>query len=225
MHRWIVWSVVAWWAGVHASAQPEPAFTRPGPIVTFEVLGEAQVLVDGKARAAKVEERMRAEVALRTARRSALGLEFGNGTLVRLGSDTELVVEEFWQQPHSQSGKVADWKEEPSPSRARLRLVNGDVSVNVKPLKAARGSTFAVETIAGTLRSTGGLMTARLQMTELGVGLCTLHLQQGSAEWEPVSGPTVRLPLGKPLLLEVELNRASGNVRVSEAQLPDATKK
>src|SRR5688500_5195557 len=103
--------------------QPAPTFTRPGSMMVVDLIGRASAVVEGKERPLKLEERLRHEISFRTARVSAVTVEFSTGAFVKLGSDTELAVEEFWQQPHSQPGKMAEWKEEPSPSQTRLRLV------------------------------------------------------------------------------------------------------
>lgn len=203
--------------GATGRAQPTPTFTRPGSIVVAELTGGAVAVVEGKEKPLKVEERVRHEVSLRTERKTVLGLEFSNGTLARMGSDSELAVEEFWQQPHSRAGKSVEWKEEPSPSRARVRLVRGDVTLTVKPLLVTRGSSFALELVAGTVRMTQGVLFARVQMTEVGLGLCTLELRDGAAEVERASGGMVTLAVGKKLVLAVEVERGTGAVKVSDA--------
>lgn len=223
LRRWLglgVWLV----ASVMGQAQT-PTFTRPGSMMVTDVVGGATVVAGGAEKALKIEERLRAEVTFKTERKSALELEFSNGTLLRLGADSEIVVEEFWQQPHSQPGKIAEWKEEPSPSRGRLRLVRGDFIATVKPLKTARGSSFTVELIAGTLRVTSGVILARVQMTDLGIGLCTLELREGLAEFEPVGGKFAPLPAGKRLALALEVDSASGAVKIGEMPKVEEGKK
>lgn len=206
-------------------AQPTPTFTRPGTITVTELTGSASAVAGQQEKPLKVEDRWRAEANFKTARRSTLGLEFGNGIFFKIGSDSEIAVEEFWQQPHSQAGKVAEWKEEPSPSRTLVRLVRGDFTVNVKPLKTARGSTFTLETVAGTLRITQGVLMARAQMTELGIGLCTLELREGIAEFERVGGRATSLAPGKSLVLAIEVDAKSGKVTVSDAPRLEEGKK
>lgn len=208
--------------GATARAQPTPTFTRPGSIVVAELTGSAVAVAEGKEKPLKVEERARHEVSFRTERKTVLGLEFSNGTLARMGSDSELAVEEFWQQPHSRAGKSGEWKEEPSPSRARLRLVRGDVTLTVKPLLVARGSSMSLETNAGTVRITQGVLFARVQMTDIGLGLCTLELRDGVAELERAGGATAALSAGKKLVLAVEVERGTGAVKVSDAPVEGA---
>lgn len=201
-----------------------PTFTRPGTITVVDMIGRASAVSNGQEKPLKLEERVRAEVVLKTQRVSTLTLEFSNGATAKLGSDSELSVEEFWQQPHSQAGKTAEWKQEPSPSRTRLKLVRGDVSGTIKPLQAARGSTFTLELVAGTLRLTEGVFTARMRMTELGIGVCTVDLASGEAEFEPVNGTSARITPGKRLAFAVEINPANGAVTLGDLPKPDEAK-
>lgn len=222
-HRWFALCLLAMAMATISRAQVAPTFSRPGSMIVVDVVGEPTVVVGGEEKPLKLEDRLRAELTFKTTRRSTVAVEFSNGALLKLGSDSEVAVEEFYQQPHSQPGKVAEWKEEPSPSRTLLRLVRGDLTVNVKPLKLARGSSFTLELIAGTLRIREGAVSARVQMTELGIGLCTLRLESGAAEFEPVGGKPMPVAAGKRLELAVEVAARNGAVKVGPAPVEGAT--
>ena len=187
-----------------------------------EGIGTVQVVKDGKEHVASKDETLRAEVTFKTERRSSATLEFSNGSSLQVGVESELAVEEYWQLPHTQSGKMADWKEEPSASRATLRLLRGDLGGTIKPLKVARGSSFTVELVAGTLRITEGDFSARVQMTPLGLGICVVEMGRGRGEFEPVGGKPVALALGKRLAFAVEQDARTGAVRVEAAPEPEA---
>ena len=212
--RWLVaWAAVMVGSALAAQA---PTFTRPGAFAVVDFEGDAVLVADGEERALKIDERLRAEVTFKTARLSNAIIEFSNGATLRVGSRSEVEVDEYWQQPHLQSTKVADMKEEPSPSRTLIRLVSGDLGVTVKPLLVARGSTFHLELVAGTLRINEGSVRARLQMTEIGIGYCSLELQSGSAEFEPIGGSFSPVPVGRLLAFAVEVNRVTGAVKIGE---------
>lgn len=199
-----------------------PTFTRPGTIVVAHTVGEVTVQVDGTEKPAQVEERFRAEVTIKTGPLSTGTFDFSNGATLKVGSASELVVDEFWQQPHSFSGKHSELEEEPSPSLTRLRLVSGDVRGTVKPLLFARGSSFTVELIAGTLHLRDGEFRAHVQMTELGIGICEVELRSGNADFEPVGGSPQPLPAGRRLSFAVEINQATSAVKLSDMPKPDA---
>jgi len=214
MQRWLgAWAAVM--VGSVLAAQA-PTFTRPGTFSVVDLEGEVSVAANGEERALKIDERLRAEATFKTGRLSNAALEFTNGVVLRVGSRSEVEVDEYWQQPHLQSAKVADMKAEPSPSRTLLRLVSGDLGVTVKPLLVARGSTFHLELLAGTLRMTEGVLRARIQMTEVGIGYCSFELQSGSAEFEPVGGAFGPVPVGHLLAFAVEVNRVTGAVKIGE---------
>ncbi len=219
---WVVAMVVA--AAASDGRAQGVVFTRPGTMIVTEISGEAAVVGEAGARALKKEERLRPDVSFRTGRRSSIGLEFANGTLAKVGSESEVAVPEFWQQPHSQAGKMADWKEEPSPSRTRLTVVRGDLTLQVKPLRVARGSSLTVEVNAGVVRIVEGVLRARVQSTDVGIGLCTLELESGRAELERLGGAVTPLAVGKPLVLAVETDRKTGAVTISEAPRPEGAK-
>ncbi len=197
-------------------AAQAPTFTRPGTVTVLDLTGNVLVGSGAEEHALKVDERVRAETTLKTASRSAVTFEFSNGLMLQMGSSSEVVLAEFWQQPHSQSAKLVDMKQEPSPSRTLLRLVAGDATVTLKPLLVARGSTFHLECVAGTLRANEGTFRARVQMTELGIGVFTLELRSGAAEFEPVGGAFTPVAVGRPLSFAIEVNRVTGNVKLGE---------
>ncbi len=212
--RWLgAW--VAVMVGTALAAQA-PTFTRPGAFTVVDLDGQVTLVADGEERALKLDERLRAEVTFKTARLSNATIEFSNGVVLRVGSGSEVEVDEYWQQPHLQSTNLAAMKEEPSPSRALIRLVSGDVGLAVKPLLVARGSTFHLELVAGTLRIAEGNVRARVQMTEIGIGYCSVELQSGSAEFEPIGGTYAPVPVGRPLAFAVEVNRVTGAVKIGE---------
>ena len=219
----MIW-VLALVGGASAGWGQGVVFTRPGTMIVTEVSGEAVAVAETGTAALKVEQRLRAEVGFRTGRRSSVGLELANGTRARIGSESEVTVPEFWQQPHSQAGKLETWKEEPSLSRTRWIVNRGDLTLQVKPLRVAGGSSLVVEVNAGVVRMTEGVLRARVQTTEVGIGLCTLELESGRAELERLGGAVTPLVAGKPLVLAVETDRRTGAVTVSEAPKADGAK-
>ncbi len=188
-----------------------------------DVTGEAEMIAGEQKRKLRSDDRVRIGANITTARRSMITLLFSNGASVQLGSDTEIEIEEFGQEPYSGTFKFPDLKTEPSRSRTRIKLLRGDVVVTVKPLKTARGSSFLLATPAGTLRTGEGAFRTLVQMHDLGLGVATLELKSGAAEFE-VLGSTafVPVPLGQKLAFALELDK-NGVVKVGE--MPKETPK
>lgn len=189
---------------------------RPGAVVVADVTGEAFIIGEAQRKTLKTDDRVRVGAVVATGRRSMLTLHLSNGASVRLGSDTELEIEEFGQQPSTSAPKFADLKTEPTLSRTRLKLVKGDIAVEVKPLRVARGSSFHVMTPAGTARTGEGTFRTMATMSEFGLGVCTLELQKGAAEFELPGAAFSPVPVGTKLAFALERDRASGAIKVGE---------
>jgi hypothetical protein len=147
-------------------------------------------------------------------------LMFSNGATLELGTESEIEVEELLQAPFTAVSKPETFKEEPSVSRTRVRVIRGDVRVGVKPLKVARGSAFVIALPAGSVRVAEGSVYALVRMTEAGIGFCAIEHDRGSAEFEPAGGSWAKLPVGRRLELAVEVDRRTGEAKVSP--MPEA---
>ncbi len=202
-----------------ASAQ-ELDLPRPGAVVAAEITGQAFVVVDGQRKPLKADDRVRVGATVATARRSMLTLQFSNGTSAQLGADSEMEIEEFGQQPAATGIKFSELKAEPTLSRLRLKLARGDVAVEVKPLRVARGSGFVLALPAGALRTGEGALRASTMMSDYGLGICTLELSRGAAELELPGAASQPVPAGTKLAFALELDKATGVVKVGP--MPEA---
>jgi hypothetical protein len=202
-------------AGISADAL-DAALQRPGAIVVADVSGDVTASYGDQRKNVKLDERLRVDATLTSGRRSMVKLALSNGASVQLGSESEIEFEEFGQLAYSGNPKFAEMKEEPSISRTRLRLARGEVAVDVKPLKISRGSSFTFTFVAGTLRLFEGSFRAMIRMSDLGLGVCTLELQTGKADFEVVGGKFEPLPAGRKLAFAVEVDKATGNVKIGE---------
>lgn len=217
MRRWLGVALGALGASAAGRAQaPEIDLPRPGIVIVAEVTGEVTMTSAEQKRTLKADDRVRIGATVATGRRSLTKLNLSNGIAVQLGSDSEIEIEEFGQAPFSSTSKFPDLKAEPSLSRTRIRLVRGDVVVTVKKLQVGRGSSFGLSTPAGTLRMAEGAFRAMVRMHDLGLGVATLEVQTGAAEFE-VAGSTgfAPVPLGRKVAFALEVDK-SGVVKVGE---------
>lgn len=222
--RWLTGFGLALVAGGSSYAQtPEASFPRPGAVVVMDVTGQAFAGTDDQRRPLKPEDRLRVGSTITTAQKSLATIVLSNGAMLKLGSESELEVEEFGQTPVSGNIKFAELKEEPTASRTLLRLVKGDVVVDVKPLKMARGSTFMVSMLAGTIRCADGTFHAMVRMSDLGLGVCTLEVEKGTAEFELPGSSFAPVPSGRKLAFAIELDRVTGAPKISD--MPKETPK
>lgn len=215
MRRWIGgWLAMGVMLAGLAAQTPDLVLPRPGAVIVTDVTGEAAVVAGGQRRVPKLEERLRVGSTLSTGRKSLFTVALSNGATLQLGSESELEIEEFGQAPVSGSVKLAELKEEPTLSRTRLNLLRGDVILVVKPLKLARGSSFHLTLSAGTLRIAEGTVRARVEMSDLGLGVASLELVQGRAEFEVPGGTFTPVSAGTKLAFALEVDKATGVTKV-----------
>jgi ferric-dicitrate binding protein FerR (iron transport regulator) len=203
-------------SGAHAQP-PEPDLPRPGIVMVADVTGDVQATVGDTKRVLKVDDRIRVGSTIATGRKAMVTLILSNGASLQLGAESELEVEEFGQAAVSGSPKFSELKAEPTVSRTRLRLLRGDVIATVRPLQVSRGSSFWLSFPAGVVRAADGAFRAMVRMHDLGLGVCTLQLDAGSAELEVAgrSGGFQPIPAGKPLAFAIELEK-NGTMKVGE---------
>jgi hypothetical protein len=217
LSRYLGGSAVGAFLALSGIAQtPEPSLPRPGAVVVSEITGKVMAGVGDQRRAVKADDRLRVGSVVATERRSIATIMLSNGAILNLGAEAELEIEEFGQAPVSGSTKLAELKEEPSISRTRLRLLRGDVTVQVKPLKVSRGSSFMLSMHAGTVRLSEGEFQASVQMSDLGLGVCTLEVRKGALEFELVGAAFVPVPAGRKLAFAIEVDRNTGAVKIGE---------
>lgn len=202
---------------------PEIDLPRPGSVLVADVTGDAAMINGDQKRSLKVDERVRIGSTLTTGRRSMLTLALSNGASVQLGPETEIELEEFGQAPFSSSVKFAEMKAEPTLSRTRIKLVRGDLTATVKSLQVGKGSSFTLSTPAGDLRTGAGAFHAMVRMHDLGLGVATLELQSGTAEFQVAgSNAFAAVPAGRKLAFALEVEK-NGVVKVGE--MPKETPK
>jgi hypothetical protein len=200
----------------HAQVE-EPSLPRPGAVVVLDVTGEAFSVTSEQRKPLKPEDRLRVGSTVTTGHLSLATIGLSNGATLRLGSESEVEVEEFGQATiPGGMPKIAEMKAEPTVSRTRLRLVQGDVRVEVKPLNAARGSSFLLTSLAGTVRTVEGSLHVRVRMSDLGLGVATLELERGAAEFELAGGSFQPVPPGRTLAFALETDKSTGVVKVGE---------
>jgi hypothetical protein len=215
--RWIGGSLTTFIA-VLFSQMPaaELSLPRPGAVMITDVTGDVTAGMDDQQKPVKVDDRLRIGSTITTGRKSMATVMLSNGATLQIGSESALEVEEFGQAPISGSVKFAELKEEPTLSRTLLKLVRGDVAVQVKPLKVSRGSTFMLTIAAGTVKVGEGSFRASVRMSDLGLGVCTLEVQTGNAEFELVGASFAPVPAGRKLAFALEVDKTTGVLKVGE---------
>ena len=205
--------------GARPAGAADMVLSRPGQCVVEKLLGEAAATTGNQGRPLQAGQRVPADALVRTARRSLLTLVLSNGTRLELGPDSELALEELLQAPFPAGTKVEALPQEPSVSQTRLRLATGELRLQVKPLRAAQGSVFAVVTPAGTLRLNGGAARLQVRLSAAGVGWCGVEVTEGAGEWERPGGSASPVAAGGRLDFSFE-GDGHGGARTVETLPP-----
>ncbi len=210
-------------------------------VLAARVAGTVQMTVNGQTTAVKADDRVPQTAKIITGKDSSIVLVFSNGATTQLGSDTELIIEEFLQDPFANTVRVAEMAEEPSRSRTRLALNRGELVGNVKKLKHAEGSTYTIVTPVGAAGIRG--TTFRIVFRPIVAGqafgaipqpvefsLTTLEgdvrFQQGPPTGPAGAGafagsPEVPVRTGQEIVLNVTVSRNAGG-QFSMANVPRA---
>lgn len=213
---------VVWTAAARAAELELPL---PGAVVATSVTGEVRWSAGSENGPLREEDRLRVGAAVVTGRKSLLTLALSNGVILRLGSESELELEEFGQLPVAGSIKPMELAAEPTISRTRVRLVRGEVTIEVKPLQEARGSRFVLETPAGVLRTSAATVVARVRMSDLGLGISSVGVRKGRAEFAASGRQPVALMTGGEVTYALEADRRTGELKVGDMPAMPAAKR
>ncbi len=200
-----------------ATGGPPP----PGIVRVAQVRGTAYKTVNGVRVALMANETVEQSAKITTERQSSVVLAFSNGATAQLGEDTELVLEEFLQDPFPSDVRVAQLIEEPTRSNTKLSLNKGELVGKVAKLKHDRGSTFIVNTPVGAAGIRG--TTFRIVFRPQGSGLAFFELStaEGNVNFSPGPGagnPPGGLPVfsGQEVVIQVTVETTpSGQVIVT----------
>jgi hypothetical protein len=125
-------------------------FKSPGKILVARVVGKATKTLNGSVTELKKEDAVETSAKVNTiGANSSVVLAFSNGATTRLGGDTELVIDEFLQDPFSEEVRPSTIDAEPTPSRTKLSLNRGELVGDVKKLKLQQDAAFTVQTPVG----------------------------------------------------------------------------
>jgi hypothetical protein len=209
---------------VHAA---EPGkFKSPGKILVAKA-DKATKTVGSQVTPLSKDMDIEQSAKINTEKGGSVVLVFSSGATTRIGEDSELVIEEFLQDPFAETVKVKDAVEEPSPSRTRLALNKGELVGDVKKLRLDQNSEFTVKTPVGAAGVRGTVFRivfrpdpnnpnkATFQLTT------TSGLVQNTVVTATGTSPGVQIPQGQQIdiLVDVTFN-AQGQMVVTAIPPP-----
>ena len=180
-------------------------------ILVAKVTGSVTMTLGDKTTPLAVNASVPQLAKINTAKDSSVVLVFSNGATTNLGAETELVIQEFLQDPFSTTINMADITDEPSVSTTKLKLNHGELVGKVAHLKHDKGSSFVVETPVGAAGIRG--TTFRLVYRPNGTGQAFFQLStvEGSVALGQPTGVTgtgtanVAVPTGQQITVDVNV--------------------
>jgi hypothetical protein len=186
--------------------------------VVAKVVGEvtATNLSDNSQRKLSTSDVIGEKYRVTTGDDSQAILVFSNGATLSLGSNSDLSVEEFLQDPFEDNVALSSLTEEPGTSTTRLNLARGELIGNVKRLRADKGSSFIVNTPVGAAGIRGTTFRIVFRPDASGRVMFTLSTSDGIVLFEAPATAGVSVETGKEVAVDVEVtvDAASGTVTV-----------
>jgi hypothetical protein len=188
------------------------AQTQAGVIKAARVTGTVTIIAaDGSQHAAAEGAVLTETDTVVTAANSGLVLVFMNGSSVKLGANSRLLIEEFKMDPLGSDIAVSKLTKEPSSSQTKLNLAYGDMVGDVK--KLSKNSTYGIKTPVGAAGIRG--TTFRIVFTPAANGqpaAFTLSTAEGLVVFTGTTGAPVEVPNGAEVVVTAEVNTATGAV-------------
>ena len=188
---------------------------EPAQIIAVQVVGTVGAGPVKSTRFAEVKEGARVTVgaAIVTAARSGVVLVLPNGSTMRLGADTRLVVTQVEQAPFTTPDLVVfgNLKPEPSLSHTQLELDFGELVVQVRKLLPE--SVFMLKTPAGLAGTSGAAFALAYSETEDGGADARLDVGHGLVWFTPAGGQTLDVTQHRRLEVRARTGRTGTQVQ------------
>ena len=160
---------------------------------------------------------------VRTAKGASVVLVFSNGATVNLGTESELDVEQFTQDPFSGTMDASTMTDEPTTSTTKLKLTRGELVGKVAHLKTTQGSSFNINTPVGAAGIRGTTFRIVYRPDGTGKAFFSLTTVEGNVELSTAAAngtvtPPVAVTDNKEVVLAditVTVNDQTGQVTVT----------
>ncbi len=201
-----------------AGARAQQSTRTPGHILAVKVHGAVTAKSgDGTVRTLADNNTLTQDSTVTTAAGSSVILIFSNGATLNLGPDSELVIEQFLQDPFGDQIKVADMQEEPTTSQTTLSLTRGELVGDVKHLKKDRGSEFTVKTPVGAAGIRGTQFRIVFKPDASGKVFFTLATAEGEVLFQGEAAAGVSVPKDQEVSVTIDatVDTATGKITVN----------
>jgi hypothetical protein len=182
------------------------AQTKAGQIKAARVENEVfKQLPDGTKTLLKGGELLTENDKVVTGKGASVVLVFMNGSSVKLGSDTQLAIDEFKMDPLEEDLHTAGLKAEPTVSKTTLNLSYGEMVGDVKKLNTS--STYSIKTPVGAAGIRGTIFRVVYRPNGTGQAFFTLSTQEGRVVLQGVTTVEIPIVAGKEVAVTFELDK------------------
>jgi hypothetical protein len=173
-----------------------------GRIIAARVEGHVDAIskADGARRTLHDGDLLTEQTTVVTAPGANVILVFSNGATVNVAGDSNLDIEQFDQDPFSESIKVSDIKQELGTSTTRLNLTKGELVGKVVHLNVDRGSQFTVQTPVGAAGIRGTVFRIVFHPLPNGKAFFVVTTADGRVVFTGVTANQVSIPAGKQVV-------------------------
>lgn len=157
---------------------------KPAIALVARVTGNATYTDYALGEEGRVEPKMKFKqgVTINTAADSTVVLLFSNGSSLTIKPETTLSIEEYLQAPIPEGSPSLDkLDKEPTTSKTKLRLLEGDIIGSVKKLNEEEGSRYEVDSPIGTagIRGTNYVLSVKVRGVSTPTGRFGISIGQG----------------------------------------------
>lgn len=211
-------------AGATAQTASEPQPVPGGRILVARVVGEVTVVnpADGLTFPVRNGSLLMEGQVISTGPGASVLFVLSNGATVSVGADSVLSIDQFTQQPFTETYKMNALVAEPTTSTTRLNLLRGEIISDVKKLNQGGGSSFTIQTPVGAagIRGTAFRLAFKPEGNRASFALVML---EGVIEQTFGRGRPVRVEQGKQIVLSgLTYNAGTGEVSGIPASIEPA---
>ncbi len=206
-----------------ASLHAQEGSMKPASILVARVTGTVTVSDVATAELKPLTRGMKIGqgVTINTGSDGSAVLLFSNGSTLTVKPETKLGIDEYLQSPADKKApaELNKLEGEPSTSKTKLRLIEGDLVGSVKKLNTDEGSSFEVSSPIGTAGIRGTTWSMSVRVTQDGA-TGRFGIAVGNGIFIPLSG--AEQVVGSDVEVTITANvDANGDLVISEVNTGD----
>lgn len=200
-----------------ASLQAQEVAMTPATILVARVSGDVTIadVATNEFRPLTKGMKIGQGVTIQTGADGTAILLFSNGSTLTVKPNTKLGIDEYLQSPTDKqtAEEINQLDKEPSTSKTKLRLLEGDLVGSVKKLDTDNGSSFQIDSPIGTAGIRGTTWSMSVRITQDGA-TGSFGIAVGNGFFIPLNGAEQAVGSDVEIIITANLN-ANGELVIS----------